>query len=165
MKIFRMDDNIKSKGFIKFLELIPFIIICIHISFIIFKFIPVYLYKLILFIFCCKSFNDSANSIDRISKLKEGLNNKSKEKKSRNSKNKVSEKEKKSSRLSGSSSKDNVIKSFDFLYDITNNFTSLMELKKQNEITNDGGLSYINGIKGIAMIFYLFGSVYCAFYS
>ena len=29
MKIFRMDDNIKSKGFIKFLELIPFIIICV----------------------------------------------------------------------------------------------------------------------------------------
>ena len=40
-----------------------------------------------------------------------------------------------------------------------------MELKKQNEITNDGGLSYINGIKGIAMIFYLFGSVYSNLYS
>ena len=59
----------------------------------------------------------------------------------------------------------NIMKSLELLYDITNNFQSLFELKKQNEITNDGGLAYINGIKGIAMIFFLFGSVYSALYT
>ena len=60
---------------------------------------------------------------------------------------------------------DNILKSIELLYDISNNFSSLIELKKQNEITNDGGLSYINGIKGLAMIFFLFGCVYSAIYS
>ena len=169
VKIFRVDDNIKSKGFAKFMELLPFIIICIHIIFIMFNFIPKYLYKIIMFIFFCKTSPKSGMSnSERISKLKEGLAKKSskgKKNKIEKDKTKSLNREKKNSTFSVTSNNDNLYKSFNFLYNIKNNFTSLIEFKKQNEITNDGGLSYINGIKGIAMIFYLFGSVYCAFYS
>ena len=74
VKIFRVDDNLKSKGFAKFLELIPFIIICIHILFIMFNFIPKYLYRIIIFIFCCKTSPKSGvSNSERMSKLKEGL--------------------------------------------------------------------------------------------
>ena len=51
-------------------------------------------------------------------------------------------------------------KSLDLLYNIDKNFSSLIEYKQLSKIINDSGLSYINGIKGISMIFLLFGSVY-----
>ena len=161
IKIFTINDNRKSKGFIKFVQYLPFIIICIHIFFVIFNSIPIYFYKLFLYIFCCKSSKKSL-IIYRTKKVKNNLINKS-EKKAQKLLEK--NKEKNTSILSNSSTNDNILKSFELLYDISNNFSSLIELKKQNEITNDGGLSYINGIKGISMIFFLFGSVYSALYS
>ena len=59
---------------------------------------------------------------------------------------------------------DNFQKSFDSLYNIKNNFSNLFTHKNQSEISNDSGLSYINGIKGISMILLLFGSVYTGLY-
>ena len=161
IKIYTINDNIKSKGFIKFLQYIPFIIICIHVFFVIFNSIPIHFYKLILYIFFCKS-NKKSSFKYKTKKFKNNLISKIEK---RNLKNLEKNKGKIQSILSNSSTNDNILKSLELLYDISNNISSLIELKKQNEITNDGGLSYINGIKGISMIFFLFGSVYSALYS
>jgi len=171
IQIYKFSDNIKSEGFIKFLQLLPFIIICIHLIFVIFNSIPLYIYKIILFIFFCKKYQKPPSST-RQSKLSKILLNIRDNKNKKNKNYKINYKEEKDkernpsnlSRSSYMSLEDNVTKTFDILYDITNNFTSLIELKKQNEITNDGGLAYINGIKGLSMIFFLFGSVYSALY-
>ena len=40
-----------------------------------------------------------------------------------------------------------------------------MEYNKHSDIVNDSGLSYINGIRGISMIFLLFGNVFIAIYN
>lgn len=161
LKIYKIDGSIKTNGFLGFLELIPFIIILIHLFFIIFNSVPIYFYKFVLFIFCCKQSNNFS-SLSKSSKSKNALPL-SKLTKIKYSK-KIKEKER-ISNLSYAPLKDNKIKSLELLYNISNNFTSLIDLKKQNEITNDGGLSYINGIKGISMIFLLFGSVYSILYS
>ena len=156
INIYIIKDNKKSKGFKKFLQFLPFIIIFIHLFLIIFKSLPIYFYKLLLYIFFCKS----SQQLSRFStkQLKSSFIN---------SKEKISEKgrKKSSTYLNTTSFNENIIKSLQILYDTKNNFTSLIEFKKQNEITNDGGLSYINGIKGISMIFFLFGCVYSALYS
>ena len=46
------------------------------------------------------------------------------------------------------------------LYDIEQNFEFLKKYENDNEIHNDTSLLYMNGIKGISMILFLFGSVY-----
>ena len=162
IKIYKINDNNKkSEGFLKFLEWLPFIIIFIHLFFVIFNPIPIYFYKLIIYVFCCKNTNNALKA-SRPSKIKNILINK-KSKTKKNSKNEV--KERNTSSLSYISADDNILKSLELFYNVKNNFTSLIELKKQNEITNDGGLSFINGIKGISMIFFLFGSVYSVLYS
>ena len=166
--IYKPSDIKRSEGFIKFLQLLPFIIISIHLFLIIFKSIPIYFYKLILCVFFCKRIKNNS-SIIRVSKLKRSFIGQ-KEKKNKNSQHhkdleKDLDKERASILSNNNIRNGNIMKSLELLYDITNNFQSLFELKKQNEITNDGGLAYINGIKGIAMIFFLFGSVYSALYT
>ena len=166
LKIYMINENNKSEGFIKFLEILPFIIIIIQIIFAVFSSIPIYFYKFILYVVCCK-YNKKSSSKSNL-KLKNNLIKKKNTKtKYTNKHNKVPEIERveSNSSLSLKSNNDKIIKSLDLLYNTSNNFKSLIELKKQNEITNDGGLAYINGIKGIAMIFYLFGSVYSNLYS
>ena len=159
IEIYKNDDNIKSKGFIKFLELLPFIIIFIHLFLVIFNSIPIYFYKLILYVFFC---NQNYLSLTKTPKKRNILI----ERKNRKSlKDLGKDKERKSTNSGINLENDKILKSLELLYDITNNFSSLIELKKQNEITNDGGLSYINGIKGFSMIFFLFGCVYSALYS
>ena len=160
IKVYKTDDNLKTKDFIKYLELLPFLIMFIHLFFIIFNSIPIFLYKLIIFIFCCKK-----NNITPKQKTKKLKNSLLSYKILNKKKNKNGQKGNNSSSLSIPETKDNILKSFELIYKINNNFTSLIELKKQNEITNDGGLSYINGLKGISMIFLLFGSVYSILYS
>ena len=166
LKIYMINENNKSEGFIKFLEILPFIIIFIQIIFAVFSSIPINFYKFILYVVCCK-YNKKSSSKNS-SKLKNNLIKKKIAKaKNTNKQNKLSEMERieSDSSLSLKTNNDKIIKSLDLLYNTSNNFKSLMELKKQNEITNDGGIAYINGIKGIAMIFYLFGSVYSNLYS
>ena len=157
IKIYRMNDSAKAKGFVKFLELLPFIIICLQIIFIIFNSIPMYVYRCLLYVFCCKT-NKKILTTERLVKNRNTVNSKKNKNSGRPSANNQSN-------LSLVSINNNIIKSFELLFNITNNITALIEMKKQNEITNDGGLSYINGIKGIAMIFFLFGSVYSVLYS
>ena len=163
IKIFKINDYKKSEGFIKFLEWLPFIIIFIHLFFVIFNSIPIYFYKLIIYVFLCKKDNNSLSS-SKSNKLKNTLISQKLRKKN-NSQKEIKELKERTSMNVGLTNGDNIIKSFELLYNINNNFTSLIELKKQNEITNDGGLSFINGIKGISMIFFLFGSVYSVLYS
>ena len=148
-----MKDSEKSKGFVKFLELLPFIIVCLQLIFILFNSLPMYVYKCFLYVFCCKNTENHNKNRNTMSNQKN---------KSRNSRKQFSLNQ---SYLSLSSINENIVKSFELLFNISNNLTALIEMKKQNEITNDGGLSYINGIKGIAMIFFLFGSVYSVLYS
>ena len=168
VKIYILNDRNKSEGFLKFLELLPFIIIFIHIIFALFNSIPIYCYKLIIYILYCNcNFNQKPNQV-RNSKLTPLKKIKKKKIKNASKLQKTSEEkkeEKKEANKSFTSMNDYVTKSIDLLYNISDNFTALTELKKQNVITNDGGLSYINGIKGISMIFFLFGSVYSALYS
>ena len=55
MKIYKIDNNVvKSKGFLKFLQWLPFVIIFIHFIFVIFNSVPKHFYKLIVYVFCCK---------------------------------------------------------------------------------------------------------------
>ena len=167
--IYKPNEIERSKGFIKFLQLLPSIIIFLHLILVIFNSIPIYFYKFILYVFYCKHIK-SNSTITRTTKLKKNLiEQKGKQNKNSLPHSKDSEKDiekERSSILSNyNSGKDNIMKSLELLYDIRNNFISLIELKKQNEITNDGGLAYINGIKGIAMIFFLFGSVYSTLYT
>jgi hypothetical protein len=71
LKIYMINENNKSEGFIKFLEILPFIIILIHIIFVIFSSIPIYFYKFILYVVCCK-YNKKSSSKNS-SKLKNNL--------------------------------------------------------------------------------------------
>ena len=50
IKIYITKDKEKPKGFKKFLQIFPFIIIVIHLFLVIFKSLPIYFYKLILYL-------------------------------------------------------------------------------------------------------------------
>ena len=149
-----------SKGLKKHLEYLPFYIIIIHIFFIIFNNGPLYLYNIFAFIFCCKRYiipirsNKSSNHSLKKKEKKSGQGTLNPLTSIRNP-----------SISSLISNIDNFQKSVNLLYNINRNFSSLVVYKKQSEITNDSGLSYISGMKGISMIFLLFGSVYTALYN
>ena len=54
-------------------------------------------------------------------------------------------------------------KSLEILYNIEINFISLSSNLKKNELIFSG-IPYLNGLKGIFMIFLLFGNVYMGLY-
>ena len=157
IEVFNLKNNNESNGFIKFLEYLPLIIILIHLFFVIFNNLPLYLYNCSLYIFCCNNKNRIPIRINKTS-------NYSLRKKTKQSIVPV-DSDRNPSITSLFSNADNFQKSVYFLFNVEKNFVALTEYKKQSEITNDSGLSYINGIKGISMIFLLFGSVYNALYS
>ena len=157
IELFNLKNSNKSNGFIKFLEYLPFIIILIHLFFVIFNKLPLYIYNCSLYIFCC---NNKKRILIRTTKT----SNNSLRKKTKQSIAPV-DSDRNPSINSFFSNADNFQKSVYLLFNIEKNFASLTEYKKQSEITNDSGLSYINGIKGISMIFLLFGSVYNALYN
>ena len=141
-----------------FFNYFPLIIIVIHLFFVIFNKVPVYIFFIFNCIFCsCCKKNNNGNSgkVKRILSKKKGqiitktTNSKSSSRTS-------------SSILYEGNYINKVIK---LLYNTENNFNSLIEYKKPTDISNDSGLSYINGIKGISMIFLLFGNVFIAFYN
>ena len=151
------NNNNNSNGFIIFLEYLPFIIISIHIFLVLFNNIPKHLYNLAVCIFCCKT-----NNINSLKGSK--LSNNSVKKKDKIKQSYKSIDNDRSPSYSNYSNVDNIHKSIDSLYNIKNNFLNLTIYRKHSEISNDSGLSYINGIKGISMIFLLFGSVYTGLY-
>ena len=158
MKIYKINDNNNYN----FWEYLPFIIILIHLFFVIFNTLPLYLYNLCLCICCCKKEN-------RIPIRTNKLSNYSIKKKQKNNilTNQTSDLVDSYRNPSISSllpNADNFQNSVYFLYNINKNFSSIAIYKKQSGITNDSGLSYINGIKAISMIFFFFGAVYNCLY-
>ena len=133
LKIYILNDQNRSEGFLKFLELLPLIIIFIHIIFAIFNSIPIYCYKLIIYILYCNcTFNQKPKQLKnpKLTPLK-----KIKKKKMKNTnKNAKSTEEKKESNKSFNSMNDYVTKSIDLLYNVSDNFTALTEFKKQDWI-------------------------------
>ena len=156
IKIYLLDKNQKSVIII-LLELIPFIIIILHIFFCLFNSIPIFIINCFVCIFCCKKNHlskiKSKSALKRLSKL--NINNK-KPFKPVNS-------DRIPSVATVKSSKDNFQKSLELLYRVEINFTS-SSYQKHSQIINNSGLAYVNGIKGIFMILLILGNTYIALY-
>ena len=151
IKIYKYELHDTSFTFITFLRYLPFIIIVIHIIFVLINKIPIFLAHLFLLIFCCKK--------NKFKKIKSRSDTKNTNKSSPT-------KDKLQNNNGNNRSNDEVLeKSLNLLYNIENNFTSLISYKKQSRIISNSGLAYINGLKGIFLIFFLFGNVYSAIYS
>ena len=159
IKIFLLDKNDTKNIIIRLLEFIPAFIIIIHILFVRFNFIPICLINCFACIFCCKrnhlSKIKSKSALKRISKL--NLDNKKQPYKSISS-------DRIPSVATVKTFKDNFQKSLELLYNYEIDFTSLSSYQKHSQIINNSGLAYINGIKGIFMIFLLLGNTYIALY-
>ena len=159
IKIFLLDKNNTKNIIIRLLEFIPAFIIIIHILFVRFNFIPICLINCFACIFCCKrnhlSKIKSKSALKRISKL--NLDNKKQPYKSISS-------DRIPSVATVKTFKDNFQKSLELLYNYEIDFTSLSSYQKHSQIINNSGLAYINGIKGIFMIFLLLGNTYIALY-
>ena len=162
ISVFYLKNKIKQdKIIIKFLKYIPLIFITTHILFAICNWIPLYLYKFCIYIFLCecKKKKKKGNiKIKRIlSKDKGQLVPRDTDYSINNSIN--------ASSMSFSSNVDKVNEIINILFNIDKNFKYLKEYKKENENSHDTGLSYINGLRGISMIFFLFGNVFIAIYN
>ena len=162
ISIFYLKNKIRQdKLLIKILKYIPLIFILIHILFVICNWIPLYLYKFFVYIFLCecKKKKKKGNiKIKRIlSKDKGQLVPRDTDYSINNSLN--------ASSMSYSSKVDKVNEIINILFNIDKNFKYLKEYKKENENSHDTGLSYINGLRGISMIFFLFGNVFMAIYN
>ena len=166
IEIYALNDKVdKSKGLIKFFEYLPCIIILIHLFFVIFNKLPLYLYNLGQCIFCCKRENKIPSRESKLSSYSYNLLKKNDKNKLKNQSYNPVNSDRNPSAISSFSNDDNFLKSIYLLFDISKNLSSIIVYKKQSEISNDSGLSFINGIKAISMIFFLFGAVYNALYS
>ena len=162
VKIYIFDRITTKSIFITLLELIPFLIIIIylmiHILFALSSKIPLSIINLICCVCCCKKNKikniKSRTTINRVSKLKDDkiqpsqpVNN---------------------DRIPSSGTvkpiDETFQKSLEILFNVEINFTSLSSYQIHNELINNSGSSYINGLKGVFMIFLLFGNVYMALY-
>ena len=159
VKIFIFDSYSKDNIFITLLELIPFIIITFHIFFALFSDILVYIINFILYIFCCKKNQikkiKSRSTINRVSKLKDDKIQPSLQ---------PMNTERISSAGTIKAKNDSFQKSLEILYNVKFDFSSLSPHQQESQLMSDSGSSYINGLKGIFMIFLLFGNVYMALY-
>jgi hypothetical protein len=119
--------------------------------------LPLYLYNFILCIFCGKCKKEQKKGNIKIKRILSKDKGQLVPKDANNSLNNIS-----TSTINSNIDKNELI---NLLYNIDKNFEILKEYNKQNEYFNDIGLTYINGIKGISMIFFLFGNVYIALYN
>ena len=152
-----MNNNLNEKIYFKILKLIPFIFISFHLIFVIFNKLPLYLFNFFLCIFCCKYRKEEKKGNIKIKRILSKDKGQLVPKDANNSLNNIS--------TSSINSNIDKIELINLLYNIDKNFEALMEYNKQNEYFNDIGLTYINGIKGISMIFFLFGNVYIVLYN
>ena len=161
ISIFYMKKKTTKKSlYITILKFLPLILIIIHIIFVIINIIPKYLYKLIICIFCCKCKSQKKKGNIKIKRVLSKDKGQLISKESNNSINNIS--------LSSSTLSTNIDKineTINLLFKIDKNFEGLMEYNKHNDIVNDSGCSYINGLRGISMIFFLFGNVFIAIYN
>ena len=158
--ILYMDNKQDEKIYLKILKLIPLIFILIHILFLIFNKLPLYLYNLILLIFCCQNEKTRKKGSIKIKRVLSKDKGQLVPKDANNPFNDIN-----SSSSSINSNIDKVNEMINLLFNTEKNFETLMEYNKQNEYFNDTGLSYNNGIKGLSMIFFLFGNVFIALYN
>ena len=158
IEIYSLNENKDSNGIIIFLQYLPVIIIILHIFFELFNFIPIFLCDLFLCIFCCKIYKkkDPIKPSKTLIKKMDSFGKQS---------NITTDNDKTLIELNNLSSIDKFHKSIEIFYDINQNFSSSILYKKPSDIIIDSGLSYIKGLKGISMIFYLFGCVYTSLYS
>ena len=151
------NKNVEKQLYIKIFKYMPLIIILIHIFFTIFNSIPKYLYKCMICIFCCQCKGKQKKGNTKIKRVLSKDKGQLVPKDANNNIN-IS-----SSTLS--TNIDKVNEMINLLYNIDKNFEGLIDYNKQNDIVNDSGLSYINGLRGISMIFLLFGNVFIAVYN
>ena len=157
ISIYYKNNYLNEKFYFKIVKLIPLIFISFHLIFVIFNKLPLYLYNFILCIFCCKCKKEEKKGNIKIKRILSKDKGQLVPKDANNSLNNIS--------TSSINSNIDKIELVNLLYNIDKNFEALMEYNKQNEYFNDIGLTYINGIKGISMIFFLFGNVYIALYN
>lgn len=157
ISIYYMNNKLKEKIYFKILKLLPFIFIIFHIIFVMFNKLPLYLFNYILCIFCCKCKKEQKKGNMKIKRILSKDKGQLVPKDANITLNNIS-----TSAINFNIDK---IELINLLYNIDKNFEALMEYNKQNEYFNDIGLTYINGIKGISMIFFLFGNVYIALYN
>lgn len=158
IKIYIFDSNKKDNVIITILELLPFIFISIYIFIALLYFFEEHFIISCFSFLCCKRNQlkkiKTRTTLNRISKLK-----------SENAKSSPNEIISRFSSISEAKyNSDNFLKSLDILFNIEINFTSLSSYQRRSQLTNNTGSSYINGLKGIFMIFLLFGNVYMALY-
>ena len=155
VEIYLSHNDEQKNIFITILEYIPFAIISIHIIFVLFNCIPICIINAFFIIFCCKKNNikmiKSKSALNRLSNLG-------------SSKKQVILNDRIPSIATVRSSNENIQKSLEILYNPEINLTSLSSYQKHSRKVNNIGLAYINGLKGIFMIFLLFGNVYMACY-
>ena len=161
ISIYYLKNKINKEIIIKkIFKFIPFIIISIHILFVLFNFIPSFLYNSFISIFFGESNRKKQKGnikIKRVLSKDKGQLVQNDANYSINSLN--------SSSLSFSSNFDKVNEMINILYNIDKNFISLKIKRQDDDVVNNSGLSYINGLKGISMIFLLFGYVFIAIYN
>ena len=160
ISIFYLKNRIiQDKIYIKIIKFIPLFFIIIHILFVVFKCIPLFLYNLFICIFCCQRNNKKKKGSVKIKRIL------SKDKGQLIPKDANYSINSSISQLSMTSNADKFNEMLNLLFDIKKNFKSLKDYKKQDENANNSGLSYINGLKGISMIFLLFGNVFIVIYN
>ena len=126
IEIFTLNDKVdKSKSLIKFFEYLPCIIILVHLFFVIFNRLPLYLYNFCQCIFCCKRENKIPSRESKLSNYSYNLLKK-------NDKNKIKKQsynpvnsDRNLSAISLFSNADNFQKSIYLLFDISKNLSSL----------------------------------------
>ena len=154
------NENNEKKTYIKILKYIPLFLILIHILFVIVNIIPIYLYKLIVHIFCCGCKKKKTKGNIKIKRILSKDDDVLLPRDTNDSINTLV-----SSTISLNTNIDKVNEMLSLLYNIDKNYEVLMEYNKQNDNINNSGLSYVNGLKGISMIFFLFGNVFIAIYN
>ena len=125
-------------GSVNYFKMIPLIIIIIHIFIVFFSITPFCIWK-----YCFKNKIDEKNKED---KSKGVLND--------NNQNKTKEQ--------GYTSIYNK-KAFNYFKEslkLSNNFDELFNYKVTSDLNNDSGFTYIRGVKGISMIFFIFGDAF-----
>ena len=149
LKIYSLDgDDYRPSPLTIFVKFIPLHIITIHIFIVLFHKIIEYLFKKIKDL-CCDT-HKSRKIVPRITGLDDSHSNISfNESFGKKKRKEMTKKQHQNCK--------NYIKA---LFNIENNFNFLIKTDDKNEIKNDSSLSYMNGIKGISMITFLFGCVY-----
>ena len=147
-EIFFLKGNPETPNYlILFLELIPLIIILIHLFIIIFHNFFSFIFKSIKDLCCPKKRPKIIPRFDQTEEVDNFSNNSLK------------------NNTSNKNPNQNLEKYVNVLFNVENNFDFILNPESKDKIHNDNILSYMNGIKGISMITIIFGFVFIDFYN